>query len=98
MGSRGGCSHGRHFLVGRFLVEFQGDILARDEQAPAVNANVGAGPGAIASTRKIVSADGKTCRVLFDLDPGSEPLCEMRVYLEAGGKRLSEIWLYRWTP
>ncbi len=82
----------------RFLVEFRGDILARDDQSPEITANVGAGPGAIVATRKITSADGKTCRVLFDLDPGAEPLCEMRVYLESGGKRLSEIWLYRWTP
>ena len=40
----------------------------------------------------------KTVRVAFELDPGNENACEMRLVLEAGGKPISETWLYRWTP
>jgi glucans biosynthesis protein len=36
--------------------------------------------------------------VAFELDPGNENACEMRLLLEAGGRPLSETWLYRWTP
>jgi len=37
-------------------------------------------------------------RVAFELDPGAESACELRLQLEAGGKPISETWLTRWTP
>ncbi len=43
-------------------------------------------------------AERKTVRVSFELDPGNENACEMRLVLEAAGKPISETWLYRWTP
>ena len=60
--------------------------------------NLGANPGAIVAVRKSGDAGSKSCRVQFDLDPGNEQLCELRLFLEAGGKPVSDIWLYRWTP
>ena len=39
----------------------------------------------------------KTCRVLFDVDPGGENFCELRLVLQSGDDPISETWLYRWT-
>jgi glucans biosynthesis protein len=47
--------------------------------------------------RTFASADKKSRRILFEIDPGSETYCEMRLVLEAAGKPISETWLYRWT-
>jgi len=44
-----------------------------------------------------VSAERKTLRVAFDLDPGSELFSELHVHLEFSGQPASETWLYRWT-
>jgi glucans biosynthesis protein len=41
--------------------------------------------------------DRKLCRVVFDIDPGSETYSEIRLLLDVGGKPVSETWLYRWT-
>ena len=35
--------------------------------------------------------------LVFDLDPGSESLSELRVQLKAADQPVSETWLYRWT-
>jgi glucans biosynthesis protein len=40
----------------------------------------------------------KVARVAFELDPGGETACELRLILQAGAKPYSETWLYRWTP
>ncbi len=94
--SRGGRSPGGKRR--RFIVEFSGDLFADDAKFAEVVPNLRAYSGAISGTRKFVTPDRKSARIVFDLDPGAEQLCEMRLLLESGGKPLSEIWLYRWTP
>jgi glucans biosynthesis protein len=37
-------------------------------------------------------------RVTFDLEIRATTLAELRVVLTAGGKPVTETWLYRWTP
>ena len=81
----------------RFVVEFTGDILSAPENSETLKANLSAAPGSIVAVRTFTSTDKKTCRVLFEIDPGNETYCEMRLVLEAGGKPMSETWLYRWT-
>ena len=54
-------------------------------------------PGTIPNLR-VWPYPERACRVAFDLDPGSDIVCELRLVLEAGGKPFSETWLYRWTP
>ena len=81
----------------RFVVEFAGDILSAPENSEALKANLSAAPGSIVAVRTFTSTDKKTCRVLFEIDPGNETYCEMRLVLEAGGKPMSETWLNRWT-
>jgi glucans biosynthesis protein len=36
-------------------------------------------------------------RVGFEVDPGNDNLCELRLVLQAGGQAVSETWLDRWT-
>lgn len=36
-------------------------------------------------------------RLSFRLDPGDEPLSELRAQLIRGEETISEVWLYRWT-
>ena len=82
----------------RFTVGFTGDILADLTRAADLKPMLTAGPGAIVAMRGFLSRENKTFHVVFDLDPGNEPLCEIRLLLESGGMPLSETWLYRWTP
>ena len=54
-------------------------------------------PARSSASRSFASAERKTLRVVFDLDPGSEAYSELRVVLESAGRPASETWLYRWT-
>jgi glucans biosynthesis protein len=54
-------------------------------------------PGSISISRMYLYANRKSCRVVFDIDPGSETYSEIRLLLDVGGKPVSETWLYRWT-
>jgi glucans biosynthesis protein len=36
-------------------------------------------------------------RVGFEVDPGADNLCELRLVLQSGGQPVSETWLNRWT-
>ena len=81
----------------RFMVDFTGDIIG-NLQAADISPALAASPGTISSVRTYMSRERKTYRVLFDVDPGSDALSELRLQLEAQGKPISETWLYRWTP
>jgi glucans biosynthesis protein len=80
----------------RFSIDFAGEIpeAAATDLRPALTT----APGTIHALRLWRYPERKTTRVTFELDPGNENACEMRLVLEAGGKPLSETWLYRWTP
>ena len=80
----------------RFSIDFAGEIpeAAAADLRPALTT----APGTIHAPRLWRYPERKTTRVTFELDPGNENACEMRLVLEAGGKPLSETWLYRWTP
>ncbi len=95
-GVRGG--RGQSGKRRRFLVDFRGDIFADAARVPDVKANLTGSPGALVATRVFLSRERKSCRILFEIDPGSENSCEMRLVLESAGAPISETWLYRWTP
>lgn len=81
----------------RFTVDFAGDMLG--ENLPAdLKSVLTVGPGTFQNLKLLPYPERKTVRVAFELDPGNENACEMRLILEAGGKPISETWLYRWTP
>ncbi|MFL5079589.1 MAG: glucan biosynthesis protein [Microvirga sp.] len=81
----------------RFLVDFTGEALGGAPIAE-LKAAVTTSPGTIQALRTWPYPERKTLRVAFELDPGNENACEMRLLLEAAGKPISETWLYRWTP
>ncbi len=81
----------------RFTVDFSGDMLG-DNSPGDLRSVLTVGPGAFHNLKLWPYPERKTVRVAFELDPGNENACEMRLILEAGGKPISETWLYRWTP
>ena len=81
----------------RFAVDFSGDMLG-DNSPADLKSILTVGPGTFHNVKLWPYPERKTVRVTFELDPGNENACEMRLILEAGGKPISETWLYRWTP
>lgn len=82
----------------RFVVDFTGEALKASATVSELKALLSATPGAISNLRVWPYPERRLCRVGFDLEPGSDIVSELRLVLEAGGKPLSETWLYRWTP
>jgi periplasmic glucans biosynthesis protein len=80
----------------RFFIDFNGEALGAP--VPDLKAMLTTAPGTIQGLRTWPYPERKTMRVAFELDPGNESACEMRLVLEAAGKPISETWLYRWTP
>ena len=89
---RGSSPKRRHYVV-----EFAGDILSTPQNMAAMKPNLNVAPGSIVLLRTFCSTEKKSCRILFEIDPGNETYSEMRLVLEAEGKPISEAWLYRWT-
>ncbi len=81
----------------RYLVQFAGDDLFPENQTRDIQAKVTASHGAVNNVRVFPSPESKTVQVLFDLEAGNETIAELRLHLEAAQKRISEVWLYRWT-
>lgn len=81
----------------RFVVDFAGDSVADPNRAGAIRPIVSTSVGAIRDVVGRPNPEIKGYRVTFDLDPGNEELCELRMVLETDGKPISETWLYRWT-
>ncbi len=81
----------------RFAVDFSGDMLG-DNWPADLKSVLTVGPGTFQNLKVLPYPERKTVRIAFELDPGNENACEMRLILEAGGKPISETWLYRWTP
>ncbi|MGA8170951.1 MAG: glucan biosynthesis protein [Methylocystis sp.] len=81
----------------RFLVVFTGDILADAARAANLKPVLTTSPGSAKVIGVYANPQAKTCRVLFDIDPGGETFCELRLVLNSGDDPISETWLYRWT-
>ena len=82
----------------RFFIEFEGDILADEVRTAELSPTLTASTGSITMMQTFVYRDRKAYRVLFELDPDGAETSELRLVLEAKGQRVSETWLYRWTP
>ena len=80
----------------RFFVDFTGEMLA--SPIPNLRPTITTTPGTIQGVKLWPYPERKTLRVAFELDPGNDNACEMRLVLESEGKPFSETWLYRWTP
>jgi glucans biosynthesis protein len=94
------CVSSRRGKVGnhqRFAVEMAGDMFADPAKLAAVTADVQASPGKILFVLVFPYKDRHSVRVVFDLDPGSETVSELRLTLRVDNQPASETWLYRWT-
>ncbi|MHB2166169.1 OpgD/OpgG family glucan biosynthesis protein [Alsobacter sp. R-9] len=89
---------GRNAAQRRFVVDFSGEGLRSTQTTTELRPTLSAAPGQIVNVRMWPYPERKLVRIGFDLDVGSETLSELRLVLEAGGKPVSETWLYRWTP
>jgi periplasmic glucans biosynthesis protein len=81
----------------RFTVEMTGDVFADPQKAAAAVADLHANPGKIVSVKLFPYKDRRSVRVMFDLDPGSDAVSELRLTLNLDNQAVSETWLYRWT-
>ncbi|THD46153.1 MAG: glucans biosynthesis protein [Bradyrhizobium sp.] len=81
----------------RFSVEFASDLFADPQKAAQITADVAAAPGQVVATQIFPYKDRRSIRVVFDVEPGSEPFSEMRLLLKTADQPMSETWLYRWT-
>ncbi|ACA19819.1 periplasmic glucan biosynthesis protein MdoG [Methylobacterium sp. 4-46] len=97
-----------------FLVDFAGDALFAPEVRPeSLKLAVTASPGTIVQPKPdappvkrdpqfrpllYLYPERKTVRAVFELDPGGETACEMRLVVKNGDQPVSETWLFRWTP
>ncbi|MFE1598013.1 glucan biosynthesis protein [Methylobacterium sp. ID0610] len=96
-----------------FLVDFAGEAPFAPGVAPeALKLSVTASPGAIVQPKPdappvkrdpqfrpllYLYPERKTVRAVFELDPGGETACEMRLVVKNGDQPVSETWLFRWT-
>ena len=80
----------------RFAVEMAGDVFADPQKAAAAVADLHASPGKIVSVKLFPYKERRSVRVVFDLDPGSDPYSELRLTLNIDNQAVSETWLYRW--
>ena len=90
----------RRYFSRRFMLDFAGGDLAMLGKDAKVEAVITASRGELEfiSARPLESIRGY--RAMFDLKPidtSVEPI-DLRVYLRAGGRPLTETWLYQWTP
>ncbi len=82
----------------RFFIEFEGDILSDEKRMSGLTPTLTASNGSLTMVRTFTDRDRKLFRVLFELDPQGAGSSELRLVLEAQGNRISETWLFRWTP
>jgi periplasmic glucans biosynthesis protein len=89
------CGHGSAGNRRLFAVDFEGETLF---QPGDIDVDLSASAGAITRQDRFRYPERKTLRILFELDPGSERASELRLALRRGQTRVSETWLFRWTP
>ena len=75
-----------------YVIEFAGGSL-EGELTPDVTASA----GAIKNVHVAKNEIGQTTRLSFEHDVNGTDIAELRAVLKRGDKKVSEIWLYRWT-
>jgi glucans biosynthesis protein len=99
----GGILGQKHaYFSWRFVVDFAGGELNMPGNGISPKAIVSASRGEIelVSARPLEALHGY--RAMFDLKPGKDPRSNepvnLRLYLAADGRALTETWLYQWIP
>lgn len=90
----------REYFSWRFVVDFAGGGLAALGKDAKVEPVITASRGTveITSARPLAAIGGY--RAMFDLKPADDDIepVNLRLYLSAAGRALTETWLYQWTP
>ncbi len=81
----------------RILVQFEGEQLSDPVQAAAIVPSIWTSSGKVSGVRTHRAPEQRNVRVVFDVDPGGQPLVELRLVLKKDNVPVSETWLYRWT-
>lgn len=79
----------------QFAVDFD---LGPLQDVEGVALDVTSSAGKIAKSQLRPIPERGLMRASFELAPEEQTLIELRAQLYAGDRRLSETWLYRWTP
>ena len=95
--NRARAGHGSDPNRRRFIVEFSSSRFTEPAAIAGISAAASTSKGKITEVRLTPHLERKSLRVLFELDPGGETLCELHLVLIENGKIASETWLYRWT-
>jgi len=80
----------------RFVVDVVGAATGSDVADLAAEVTTSAGKIVNIALYPNPEIDG--LRLAFDLDVGEAELAELRAQILRDGRRLSEVWVYRWTP
>ncbi len=81
----------------RFIVDFSGgDLGYYLQNAGVVEAVVTTSSGKILASSVVPHARIGGFRATFDIVPQADTTADMRVYLSAGGKAITETWIYPW--
>jgi glucans biosynthesis protein len=82
----------------KFVIEFSGGEVDKLDQDAEIDAVIDASRGEISNIVVEPVADTGRWRIQFDLDAGGAQPVELRAYLRAGDRALTETWLYqhRW--
>lgn len=81
----------------RFVVDFSGGPLADLGREVTLDAVLKAHAGEVGKPQLAFNPGTGGRRVMFDLFPNGEELCEMSCSLRRGEETMTETWLYRWT-
>lgn len=78
-----------------FVIDFD---LGPVQDEEGVLLDVTSSAGMVTAQQLRAVPERRLMRASFELEPEDQTLIELRAVLQAGDRRLSETWLYRWTP
>ena len=90
----------RKYFSWRFVIDFAGGELAQLGAGAKVEPVISVSRGSVETTSARPQPQISGYRAIFDLRPldnSNEPV-DLRLYLRADGKPLTETWIYQWSP
>ncbi|MBK1695279.1 glucan biosynthesis protein D [Chromatium weissei] len=81
----------------KFVVDFNGETLAKLDPATPVEAQVFTTSGQLSAPIVQANPAGKGWRLFFELTPDGNAPADLRAFLRNGNDVLSETWSFRWV-
>jgi glucans biosynthesis protein len=82
----------------KFVVEFQGGLLDKLEAGSQPDAFVSVSGGTVSSQTLERVDQQDVWRLIIDVEPAGDQVVELRAYMIGAHRKLTETWLYQWTP